>query len=482
MSRLDRILTLKHFLYATSLSIWQLIVGVIALGLAYGYIEQLQIDRERQDNRLEDRAKFILADLQESFCRDGQGHELDVDGFRAQFVVDSGHEADRKEEFGTRVIDRLESGHGATVVLFREVDGLTTRQPFVSKIGPEKLVRKLRNEIPREDKSDAKTPDEDPEVAAGDNESDWAQMRQNLCSEWSWEPAAGSINGSDGKTWARTSWAKVDLGDKAGAFIVFIEEEGPLEGWPRWIAFGIGASIVVAVLWVSVVLNNYLHSRVDRLEEFGRRMSFVLHDLRHNLERIRSNAKANKTIDPLARELERLIEDGRLIANTQQEPASRVDLYSLLATAAEDINVEMDCPDGLIVRVPPRNFGSAITNLLHNAEEHGSSDRGSGTIELGVSVRRGKGWSRRKHDAVITIADNGPGTENRIERSENIRQAIDRLQHTRDTNRRRGLGLLSVLYTVRECGGRFALLNREDGKSGTLSEIVLPVKLRKSTR
>ena len=431
MAGLDRILTRSFLIYAAAISGWQVAAGAVVLGMAAAYFTFLGNDPVEQEHNLDERAQQIEAAFGEKFCENGTADEQTLDDLR----------------------EWLRDDYDATAVREHDVSGLPNG-------------------------TDAKNTDK----------------RQDPCTGWPWKSSAGSIALTSAKDTtytfnskgrARTKWASVNLGSKrdehSGDYVVFFEER-PLEGGPARIAYGIGIGLIVAVLSFSVFMNNYLHSRLGRLAEFGRRMSFVLHDLRHNLERIRTTAAASRPIDHLTHDSERLIEDGRLVANIHQEPADHVDLHGLLTAATEGFDVEMDCPDGLIVRVPPRNFGSAITNLLYNAEEHGSSKEGGGHIELGVSVRKGGGWPRRTHDAVITIADSGPGTDSPIERSGSIRQAIDRLERTRDTNRRRGLGLLSILYTVQECGGRFALLNREDGQRGLLAEIVIPVRLRRPAR
>ena len=451
MLKLDRTLTWNPLTHAAAVAVWQVVVGMIAVALAYVYVQLAEFDPKEEREDLAAKSAEIFSDLREHFCGDG-------DSAAGETLSD----------LDTQARSALRE-HGATILFKRNVDGLPVGgEPPETKNKP--AGKSVRNNN------------------LGKGGTSGSGETQSLCLDLSrgWTTGIGGFDRIpsspqryiyNGEKQAVTSWTEVTLREKDGPSIAFIEKR-PLEGWPRWIALGTGAGIVAAVLWISVVVNSYLGSRLDRLSEFGRRMDFVLHDLRHNLERIRLSAGAVRTIDLLACDSERLIEAGRLIANIHQEPVSRVDLRSLLATAAEDVDAEIDCPDGLIVRVPPQNFGSAITNLLHNAEEHGSSGDAGSRIELGVSVRQGRGWLGRKHDVIITVVDNGPGTESPIERSENIHQAIERLQRERDTNRRRGLGLLSVLYTVKECGGRFALLNRGDGKSGTAAEIVLPAEMR----
>ncbi len=543
MFNLGPILTWNRWTIATVFSSWQVVGGVIAIALAISYIQFSQIDPGAQETRLKERTKdidtvwpIVCNDVREAFKaatgqtqHDGEAQvpddpipffvpnlnnvqlsilprdAIDLASLAADLTVAETEELkavkEEPEALGVSGHKKPDTAVSTASSGDSRSDGNTgaeTEEPKAVKEEPEALGvsghKKPDTAVSTASSGDSE-PDSNPaSVENGASEQDGEE--QLACEQLSWRnPVPGSFgrpvsdsSDPDAKyrliiSSAKTRWAEFNINDnKDNKVVLYVVEYGTfLRGWRKLATSTIVTAGVIVFLIVSNSLMRYLYARSDRLSELNKRMDFVLHDLRGNLERIRSNNEANAFIRDLADSSNQLIEDGRLIADIQQEPLERVDLHYLLKAAASSVDVEPDCPHGLIVRVPERSFRAAITNLLYNAEEHGSADR-DGRIELKVAMRRGRGWIRNKFEATITIADEGSGIENQIGRAVSTREAIENLQNTRDVDQRRGIGLLSVLYVVQECGGQFALLNREDGKTGTVAEIILPVELRKTMR
>jgi heavy metal sensor kinase len=234
-----------------------------------------------------------------------------------------------------------------------------------------------------------------------------------------------------------------------------------------------------------------MNAMLDRLRGALRHeRSFVAdagHELRTPLATLRAELELARrpgrdrdqlraAVDAAAEETDRIIrlaEDLLLLARGEDDRGflqlRASDVGAVVAAAARassavgrprDVTVTVEGPDHLEIEADPDRLRQALDNVLTNALQH-SPDGGTVTVSLRDTAR----------EAVITIADSGPGFP-----LDFLPHAFERFRRA-DTARARaeggtGLGLAIVETIVRAHHGHVEAANRDDG--GAVVEIVLP--------
>nr|WTB36395.1 HAMP domain-containing histidine kinase [Streptomyces sp. NBC_00830] len=127
-----------------------------------------------------------------------------------------------------------------------------------------------------------------------------------------------------------------------------------------------------------------------------------------------------------------------------------------LRNGTPDKTVTVHCPPGLAVTASEDRLDRAVTNLIHNAQQHGH-----GPIEV---------TARRDDDQIrIQVRDHGPGFP-----PDYLPHAFDRFTQA-DTARATtgtGLGLAITAAIARAAGGQYGAFNHPDG--GAVVWITIP--------
>jgi two-component system, OmpR family, sensor kinase len=186
----------------------------------------------------------------------------------------------------------------------------------------------------------------------------------------------------------------------------------------------------------------------------------IAHDLRTPLARIafRIEAAPDDVRDKVQADIEQMramiaATIGFVRGSTGSREVSDVDLGALLGgLAQEEADMGRPVVVGRIEPLPVRGDRLALARLFQNLIDNGVAY--GGQVEM-TAVRDGR-------DAVVTIADRGPGLpEEQIER---LFQPFERGEPSR--NRETGgigLGLTIARSIVQEHGGTLSLRNREGG-------------------
>jgi len=214
-----------------------------------------------------------------------------------------------------------------------------------------------------------------------------------------------------------------------------------------------------------------------RLRQFvtdrTRMLAAISHDLRTPLTRMRLRAEMMEDGEQRTKILSDLQEMEDMVGATlafardenTDEPSRPIDLAALMETIAADAS-DMDQPVGLTtagslpVQMRPRAFKRAIVNIIDNAVRY------AGRTEIDVS--------RDRDEAVIRIADHGPGVPE--SERENVLRPFYRCEgsRSRDTGGI-GLGLSIASDTISAHGGRMVLSETPGG--GLTVEVRLPAAL-----
>ncbi|WP_408590329.1 ATP-binding protein [Novosphingobium sp.] len=217
---------------------------------------------------------------------------------------------------------------------------------------------------------------------------------------------------------------------------------------------------------------NRMQQRVHRtMQQRTQSMLAIGHDLRTPLARLRLRLEGAGLPDDQRDALTGDIEEMQSLLESLQAyvdagadalPAERVDLAAMAATLVDNAadhggDATYAGADALPVMARPASIRRAIANLVENALHYG------GNAQVSV-VRDGA-------DAVVTVADDGPGIPEK--RMDDVLQPFVRL----DTARGRdtpgmGLGLAIVRRAVKLEGGQLTLANRPEG--GLIVTIRLP--------
>lgn len=203
----------------------------------------------------------------------------------------------------------------------------------------------------------------------------------------------------------------------------------------------------------------------------------ISHDLRTPLTRMRlevelgelpEEARANM-VDDLEL-MDRIVAQFLDYARTDPtRPKARIDVAELVEHAIEasrlqrdaTVRIERQIETGVYVHGLAVELARALANLLTNADRYGR-DPETGQLDLTVRLRRSA------HDAVIEIADRGPGVE--ADRREQLLRPFVRGDSARAGVTGTGLGLAIVARIARMHGGGFQLLGHSPrGLCATLS-------------
>lgn len=255
--------------------------------------------------------------------------------------------------------------------------------------------------------------------------------------------------------------------------------------WIRWaLVLGAGTGVLIGIIEARAIENaleiertnlhaNYLETQRDLLDYLN---SLLRHEvlntvnvvegyaslLESDLERGTNEHEYTTKIQRQSRELERVIDDVRVLLTATREGATfePVDLNGILSDEAARIEtsndaaeVDLSVPEGTTVQADPlirRVFG----NLLSNAVEHNDS----GVARISVSVET------TDVSAIVTIADNGPDIPDDVAASLFSRPENAAVTH--------GLGLYLVDQLVEYYGGSIELA--DTSAEGSVFRVELP--------
>lgn len=179
------------------------------------------------------------------------------------------------------------------------------------------------------------------------------------------------------------------------------------------------------------------------------------------LQLARSDAEALEAMLSTALELSRLesgtTPDRRTVIDLGDVAEDLVELYEPLA---EQSGISLSAETAPVRVMADRELLSrALANLIDNALKYGA-DR------VTVSVRRDPAF------AVLAVSDNGPGIEDH-----DLHRATERFVRLDNARTRpgAGLGLAMVAAVARLHGGAIALSGRDDGASGLVVAVRLPL-------
>jgi signal transduction histidine kinase len=211
-----------------------------------------------------------------------------------------------------------------------------------------------------------------------------------------------------------------------------------------------------------------------RLRQFilerTRMLAAISHDLRTPLTRMRLRAEMLDDDDQRDRMLNDLMEMEQMVGATLafareeavDEATQRLDVKALLEMIRDDAgdmgqDVTLKPGDGILVPMRPRALKRAIVNIVENAVRY------AGAVELSLE--------RDGEEAVITIADHGPGIP--AAERENVLRPFYRCEESRSRDTGGiGLGLSIAADAIASHGGQLALSETPGG--GLTVEVRLP--------
>jgi putative PEP-CTERM system histidine kinase len=229
-------------------------------------------------------------------------------------------------------------------------------------------------------------------------------------------------------------------------------------------------------------------AQIKRFEEFNHRFAFIVHDVKNlaaQMTLILKNAQRHGDNPEFQKDLLNTVGEsvGRLRAMIEQlknprlaaPAATTIDLVELLNEVVCDWklqmpNLECDLPPGpLHITGQPEQLRAVICHLIQNALD-AVGQEGEIGLELHIEGVMRSGADVVPDDnkcwAVITIADNGPGMENKFVET----QLFQPLRSTKSSGF--GIGAFQARQVAREMGGRLEV----DSKcgSGTRVTVRLP--------
>lgn len=237
--------------------------------------------------------------------------------------------------------------------------------------------------------------------------------------------------------------------------------------------------------------------RLDKVFTSQRQLlSDVSHELRSPLARLqvalglarqRTNSQAEKELDRIELEIERLdelvgrlLEFSRLEAGVDAAQVEQVDIREVLEGLVEDAQLEAgskDCKVRLgssfpaIVNANPALLYSAIENVVRNAIKYTKRDT---TVEISMLPDKGKGEGPNAESIIVEVRDHGPGVPE--EMLPHLFEPFTRAEKARDRpSGGYGLGLAIADRAIRLYGGN--IIARNDPQGG----LIICIRLHAST-
>jgi two-component system sensor histidine kinase CpxA len=225
--------------------------------------------------------------------------------------------------------------------------------------------------------------------------------------------------------------------------------------------------------------------RLDKVFSAQRQLlSDVSHELRSPLARLqvalglarqRSNGQAEKELDRIELEIERLdqliarlLEFSRLEAGVDAAKVEQVDIGELLEGLVEDAQLEADAKDckvrleasfPAIVNAHPALLYSAVENVVRNAIKY--TKRGT-AVEISMLAAKGKGEGANAENIIIEVRDHGPGVPE--ETLPHLFEPFTRAEKARDRpSGGYGLGLAIADRAIRLHNGNITARNHPEG-------------------
>lgn len=220
---------------------------------------------------------------------------------------------------------------------------------------------------------------------------------------------------------------------------------------------------------------NHAASRIEALVKAHKNLlAHASHELRSPLARIRiavamlterPTPELEEEVRRSIAELDELVDEvllaSRLDAQVGEARLEPVELMGLCAEEAARCEVEFDAEDAPVIEGDARLLRRLLRNLLENARRHGHG--GAVTMTL----------ARHGRDAVIEVADRGPGVPE-AER-ERIFEPFHRLPGASERDGGVGLGLALVRQIAELHGARVTCLPRDGG--GSIFRLTVPASL-----
>ena len=217
---------------------------------------------------------------------------------------------------------------------------------------------------------------------------------------------------------------------------------------------------------------NRMQARLRRfISDRTQMLAAISHDLRTVLTRMKLRAefiedttqreKLQADIDEMNAMLAATLSFAR--DDVEAEPAVKTEITSLLSTLCDDLSdtgeaVRFHSDATVYARVHPVSLRRALSNLIANAIRYGN--------EADVAL------TTEKDDAIITIADRGPGIAE--SERENVFSPFYRLESSRNRETGgTGLGLTIARTIIRRHGGDIQLSDRPGG--GLRINVTLPL-------
>jgi len=215
----------------------------------------------------------------------------------------------------------------------------------------------------------------------------------------------------------------------------------------------------------------------EKLSAVGQVIGMVMHDLRSPIKNIRLLTSLMREdghqsdeidmIDQSAEQASEIFDDFLDFINQMPVKKQPVNIYNLTTTAVEQakavhsdaqVSIITDIPAELVVPGDESKLRRVIINLVNNAiDALDDKQVANATVHITATVMR--------HEAVITIADNGPGIAPEI-----ITTLFDPFV-TKNKSKGTGLGLAIVKQFITSHSGKITVANN----NGAVFTITLPL-------
>ena len=230
------------------------------------------------------------------------------------------------------------------------------------------------------------------------------------------------------------------------------------------------------------MVNRSFNRMVESLHQLERDRAILLagisHDLRTPLTRLRLDLEMSGLADDVRNAMIEDLNQLDLIVRqfldyarpVAARPAQPVDLSALgddamarvRLDALPDCRSRTDIEPGVYALADATDLGRALDNLLSNAIRYGRD--AAGRLDVLLTIRR------EGQDAVIALADHGPGIEQ--EQKERLLRPFERGDASRSGTGGAGLGLAIVERIARAHHGRLTL--KPNLPTGLIAELRIP--------